>query len=81
MAAETNIIKKNDLSQVREIEFVEIFGENIRKLMEALGVARKIPKQAGTVLKTYKASGVLEDGNIPEGEIIPLSHYKTEDVK
>lgn len=75
--AETNLIKKSDLSRVREIEFVEMFSENIRKLMEALGVTRKIPKQAGTVLKMYKATGELQDGYVPEGDIIPLSKYKT----
>lgn len=80
MAAEANLIKKEDLARVREVEFVNIFGESITKLMEALGITRKIPKQAGTVLKSYKASGTLEDGSVPEGEVIPLSHYNTEPV-
>ena len=80
MAAETNLIKREDLARVREIEFVELFSENIKKLVEALGVTRKIPKQAGAVLKTYKATGTLEDGNVPEGETIPLSKYKTDAV-
>lgn len=80
MAAETNLIKKTDLARVREVEFVEMFGYSIKKLVEALGVSRKIAKQAGTVLKTYKASGTLEDGAVAEGDTIPLSHYKTEAV-
>lgn len=80
MAAETNLIKKNDLARVREIEFVELFGYSIKKLMEALGVTRKIAKQAGTVLKSYKATGTLESGAVAEGDTIPLSHYKTEPV-
>ena len=46
MAAETNLIKKEDLVRAREIEFVTLFGESIKKLVEALGVTRKIPKQA-----------------------------------
>lgn len=78
--AEENLIKKADLARVREVEFVEMFGESIRKLTEALGVTRKIPKQAGTVLKSYKATGTLESGIVPEGDIIPLSKYKTEPV-
>ena len=49
--ADTNLIKKADLARAREIEFVSMFGENVRKLMEALGVTRKIAKQAGTALK------------------------------
>ena len=54
-----------------------MFGYSIKKLMEALGVTRKIAKQANTVLKTYKATGTLESGAVGEGETIPLSHYKT----
>ncbi len=79
MAAE-NIIKSADLARAREVEFTYTFGENIKKLMEALGVTRKIAKQAGTVLKAYKATGTLEDGAVAEGDTIPLSKYKTEPV-
>lgn len=75
--AETNLITKADLARVREVEFTLMFSESIKKLMEALGVTRKIAKQAGTVLKTYKATGTLEDGNVAEGETIPLSKYQT----
>ena len=80
MAAETNLIKKADLARAREIEFTYNFSENVRKLMEALGVTRKIAKQAGTVLKAYKATGTLEDGAVAEGDTIPLSKYTTEPV-
>lgn len=78
--ADPKLIYKNDLARVREVEFVEMFGESIKKLMEALGVTRKIPKQAGTILKSYKATGTLENGEVAEGEIIPLSKYITEPV-
>ena len=80
MAAETNLIKKEDLVRAREIEFVTLFGESIKKLVEALGVTRKIPKQAGYTLKTYKATGTLGDGTVAEGDLIPLSKYQTEAV-
>lgn len=80
MAADPKLIKKADLARVREIEFTEMFGYSIKKLMEALGVTRKIPKQAGTVLKSYKATGTLESGAVAEGDTIPLSKYKTEAV-
>lgn len=80
MAAETNLIKSEDLVRAREIEFTYTFGESIKKLMEALGVTRKIAKQAGTVLKAYKATGTLQDGNVAEGDLIPLSKYVTEPV-
>ena len=78
--AENKMITRADLIRAREIEFVELFGESIKKLMESLGITRKIAKQAGTILKSYKATGTLEDGVVAEGEIIPLSHYKTEEV-
>lgn len=77
MAAEENLIKKADLVRAREVEFVNIFSENIKKLIEALGVTRKIPKQAGYTLKSYKATGTLENGEVAEGETIPLSKYQT----
>ena len=80
MAAEANLIKSADLVKAREIEFTYMFGESIRKLMEALGVTRKIAKQAGTVLKAYKATGELQDGAVAEGDTIPLSKYVTEPV-
>lgn len=78
--AETNLIKKEDLARVRETEFVYMFADDLRKLRELLGITRMIPKQAGTILKAYKATGTLEDGAVAEGEVIPLSKYKTEPV-
>jgi hypothetical protein len=78
--AENNLIKKADLARAREVEFVNIFGGNLKKLTEALGVSRVIAKQAGTLLKAYKATGTLEDGNVGEGETIPLSKYAVEPV-
>lgn len=80
MAAENNLIKSADLVRARETEFVYLFGQSIKKLLEALGVTRKIPKQAGYTLKAYKATGTLEDGNVAEGDLIPLSKYVTEPV-
>ena len=78
--ADANLIKSADLAKVREIEFTYRFGENLNKLVEALGVTRKIPMVAGTVLKAYKATGTLQNGSVAEGELIPLSKYQTEAV-
>lgn len=80
MAAEENLIMSADLARARETEFVYMFGESMKKLIEALGVTRKIPKQAGYTLKAYKATGTLQDGNVAEGDLIPLSKYVTEPV-
>ena len=78
--ADENIIVTEDLSRVREIEFVSAFAGSIAKLMEAIGVTRKVPKQAGAVLKSYKTTGTLASGAVAEGETIPLSQYETEAV-
>lgn len=78
--AEANLIKREDLPRVREMEFVDQFGYSVKKLLEALGVTRKIKKQPGTVLKSYKAKGKLESGIVGEGETIPLSKYVVEEI-
>lgn len=81
MAAETNLIKKADLARVREVDFVTRFNGSIKKLTEALGVTRKIPKQAGTALKVHKVTGTLvNNGVVDEGDTIPLSKYSTTEV-
>lgn len=80
MAAEENLIKSADLVRARELEFTYMFSDSLKKLIEALGVTRKIAKQAGYTLKAYKATGTLQDGNVAEGDLIPLSKYVTEPV-
>lgn len=75
--AETNLTQSTDLARVREIELTQMFHGSIKKLVEALGITRKIPKQAGTKLKIYKVTGTLQDGTVAEGETIPLSRYQT----
>ena len=77
MAAENNLIKNSDLARARQIDFVSQYGYGTKKLMELLGVMRLIPKQAGTLLKRHTVTGVLLDGNVAEGDIIPLSKYNT----
>lgn len=78
--AEENLITSKDLKRVREIDFVYRFNDGLAKLIEALGVTRKIRKVAGTNLKAYKAKGILQSGEVGEGETIPLSKYQTEPV-
>lgn len=75
--AETNVIKKQNIAKVREMDYAALFGESIASLIKMLGVTRKIPVTAGTVLKVKKVTGTLHNGAVPEGEIIPLSQYAT----
>ena len=76
-SAEARLSKSANFARVREREFVEIFNGDIRKLIEALGVTRKIQKESGSVLKVQKVTGTLQSGSVPEGEIIPLSEFAT----
>ena len=80
-AAETNLIKADQMAKVREVDFVLKFAHNsLKKLMEALGVTRKIPMEEGTTMYYYTTTGTLQSGNVPEGEIIPLSQYQRNKV-
>ena len=80
MAAETNTIMKNDVARVRMVDFNYQFTGNLNKFMEILGVTRKIAVQEGAVLKALKVTGALVSGTVAEGELIPLSHYSTQEV-
>ena len=76
--AETNLITLEQMNRVREVDFVRQFQHNsLAKLLEVLGVARRIPMMEGTTLYYYTTTGELQDGNVAEGEIIPLSQYET----
>lgn len=76
---EPNVITTEQMRKVREVDFVHQFQHtSFAKLMEVLGVTRQIPMLEGTTLYYYKTTGELQDGNVPEGEIIPLSQYKTD---
>jgi hypothetical protein len=76
--AETNLITQTQMAKVREVDFVHQFTHNsLAKLLEVLGVTRKIPMQEGTTMYYYTTTGTLQNGAVPEGEIIPLSQYAT----
>ena len=77
-AAETNLIGKSKMARVREVDFVSQFTHNsLNKLMEVLGVTRKIPMMEGTTMYVYSTTVTLQSGAVAEGEIIPLSQYTT----
>lgn len=76
--AETNLITQAQMAKAREIDFVHRFTHgSLAKLVEALGVTRKVPMMEGTTLYVYTTSGTIQSGAVPEGEIIPLSQYQT----
>ena len=76
-AAETRVITTSQMSKVREVDFVQLFShKSLKKLIEVLGVTRKIPMQEGTTLYMYTTTGTLQTGSVAEGAIIPLSQYQ-----
>lgn len=74
MAAPNNLTKSaNIATRAREIDFVTSFQDNWNALRTIMGISRPVRKAPGTVLKTKKASITLNNGNVAEGDIIPLS--------
>jgi len=78
MGAETNVITTSQMRKVREVDFVERFShDSLSKLLEVLGVTRKIPMMEGTTMYLYKTVGTLQSGSVSEGDVIPLSQFET----
>lgn len=79
--AKTNLTTTAQITTpVREIDFVTRFAKNWDALMEIMGIMRPIEKAPGSKLVASKASIVLQDGNVGEGEEIPYSLAKVEPV-
>ena len=71
-----NTIKSADVAaKVADREFVRAFDEDIRKLVEILGIFEPIRRAPNTALKYYETSGTLQSGVVGEAEDIPLSKY------
>ncbi len=80
MAVENNTIMQADLARVRMVDFNLQFTGSLRKLIEVLGVTRKIAVQEGAALKMLTVTGTLQSGEVAEGDLIPLSKYETEEI-
>lgn len=73
---EPNTQMQSNFSELdaKSIDYTYRFGENFSKFIEALGITRQIPVQEGFTITMYSAPDVtLADGNVGEGELIPLS--------
>lgn len=78
MPAEINLITTDEMKKVREVDFVTRFAHtSLAKLLEVLGVTRKIPMMEGTTMYVYSTTGTLQSGEVDEGDVIPLSQYET----
>lgn len=75
---ENGLTKAADMKKIREVDFVNQFAhKSLAKLIEVLGVTRKIPMMEGTTMYVYTMSGELaNDGNVAEGEVIPLTEIE-----
>lgn len=67
-------------TNVREIDFVSRFNRNWDSLREILGIMRPVRKTPGTKLVASKATVVLQDGAVAEGDEVPLSQATVEPV-
>lgn len=75
-AAPTNMTGNAQIQiRAREIDFVTSFGKNIQALLDVMGITRMIRKENGSALKVRTVEGVLESGDVAEGEEIPMSQY------
>lgn len=66
--------------QAKEIDFITRFEKSWEALREILGIMRPVRKDPGTKLVASKASVILQDGNVAEGDEVPLSQAKVEPV-
>ncbi|MCI2948339.1 capsid protein [Staphylococcus caledonicus] len=81
MAVENNLIDVEALGEAKSIDFANKMGERLNKLFEALGITNKIPMNVGSALKQYRFNVVESEapnGNVEEGEIIPLTKVERE---
>ena len=74
MAVIENTTTKAQISTtVKEIDFVTRFEQNWKALLEIMGIMRPIRKDPGTKLVSSRATIELQDGNVAEGDEVPLS--------
>lgn len=81
MAAVENTTTTNDISlTVKELDFVSRFTQNWQAIQEIMGIMNPVRKEPGTKLVASRATVVLQDGNVPEGDEVPLSQATVEPV-
>lgn len=79
--AKANLTMSADISvRAREIDFVTSFGADMSALAEIFNITRFIKKDNGTELVSKRATVVLQDGNVAEGEEVPYSKATVEPV-
>lgn len=81
MAVITNTTTTAQITtNVKEIDFVSRFTRNWDSLREILGIMNPVRKTPGTKIVASKATVELQDGNVAEGDEVPLSQATIEPV-
>ena len=81
MAALENMTGTAQISvSVKEVDFVTRFNANWEALVEILGIMNPVRKAPGTKLVASKATVTLQDGDVAEGDEVPLSQAKVTPV-
>lgn len=80
---ETNLqtVTSLDKFQEKSIDYTYRFTESLTDFQNAIGVSRSMPVQEGMTIKLYgKPTVDLKDGNVAEGDLIPLSSVTPQEV-
>lgn len=80
---ETNLqtVPSLDKFQEKSIDYTYRFTESLTDFQNAIGVSRSMPVQEGMTIKLYgKPTVDLKDGNVAEGDLIPLSSVTPQEV-
>lgn len=80
---ETNLqtVPSLDKFQEKSIDYTYRFTESLTDFQNAIGVSRSMPVQEGMTIKLYGKPEVdLKDGNVAEGDLIPLSSVTPQEV-
>lgn len=81
MAVVANTTTTSNISlTVKELDFVSRFTQNWQAIQEIMGIMNPVRKEPGTTLVASKATVVLQDGEVPEGDEVPLSQATVEPV-
>lgn len=81
MPAKENLTMSSDITvKAREVDFVSSFGRDMSAMAEVFDITQFIEKVNGTELVSKRATVVLQDGKIGEGEEVPYSQATVEPV-
>ena len=78
MAVQANTNLTTDFAKAQSIDFTNRFVDGIQKLQELLGITRRTAMANGSIIKAYKNKVTMANGDVAEGDLIPLSKVEVE---